>query len=96
MSKLPIKPMYGRVLVKPHEEEPKTAGGILLSAASLERSAHRHGVVLAIGNDCKADIKLADEVIFTRAASPEVVAGGVKYCIVPDDALIGVVTHDVE
>ncbi len=94
MSKLPIKPMYGRILVKPHEEEPKTAGGIFLSPASLERSAHRHGVVLAIGNDCKSDIQLADEIVFTRAASPEVVLHGVKYCIVPDEAVIGVVIHE--
>jgi co-chaperonin GroES (HSP10) len=94
MSKLPIKPMYGRILVKPHEEEPKTAGGILLSAASMERSAHRHGVVLAIGKDCKSDIQLADEIVFTRAGAPEVVLKGIKYCIVPDDAVIGVMTHE--
>lgn len=95
MKKLPLKPMYGRILVKPHEDEPKTAGGILLTGGATDRSTHRHGVVLAIGKDCKSDIQLADEIVFPRAGVPEVVLDGIKYCVVPDDAVLGVVVHEV-
>lgn len=94
MSTLKIKPMYGRVLVKPFADEPKTAGGIILTGGAVDRSAHRHGVVLAIGKDCKADIQLTDEIVFPRAGAPEVTVDGVKYCIVPDDAIVGVVIHE--
>lgn len=96
MSKLPIRPMFGRILVKPHEDEPKTAGGILLTGGAADRSTHRRGVVLAIGKDCKSDVQLADEIMFTRASAPEIVLDGIKYCIVPDDAVAGVVIHSVE
>lgn len=96
MSNLPIRPMLGRLLVKPHEDEPKSLGGIYIGEKAAERSTHRHGVVLAIGRDCKADVNLADEIIFSRPNAPEVTVKGVKYCIVPDDAVIGVVIHDIE
>lgn len=91
---LPIKPMYGRILVKPHEDDPKSQGGIFLGQLAAERTTHRHGVVLAMGRDCKSDVQLADEIMFARANAPEVTVAGVKYCIVPDDAVIGVVIHE--
>jgi chaperonin GroES len=68
--KMAIRPLNDRVIVKRHEQESKSAGGIVLTGSAAEKSTR--GEVIAVGNgrvldngDVKAvDVKIGDIVIF--------------------------------
>jgi chaperonin GroES len=69
--KMAIRPLNDRVIVKRHEQETKSAGGIVLTGSAAEKSTR--GEVIAVGNgrvldngDVKAvDVKIGDIVIFS-------------------------------
>jgi chaperonin GroES len=69
--KMAIRPLNDRVIVKRHEQESKSAGGIVLTGSAAEKSTR--GEVIAVGNgrvldngDVKAvDVKIGDIVIFS-------------------------------
>jgi chaperonin GroES len=68
--KMAIRPLNDRVIVKRHEQESKSAGGIVLTGSAAEKSTR--GEVIAVGNgrvldngDVKAvDVKVGNIVIF--------------------------------
>ncbi|BDX08295.1 co-chaperone GroES [Planctobacterium marinum] len=65
-----IRPLHDRVIVKRHEQETKSAGGIVLTGSAAEKSTR--GEVIAVGNgrildngDVRAlDVKIGDIVVF--------------------------------
>ncbi|MEW5318235.1 MAG: hypothetical protein WDW38_009473 [Sanguina aurantia] len=68
-----MTPIHDRVLIKPCEEEKKTAGGILLPKGPPKANSDAHiGEVIAIGNEVKLSLAKGDMVIFQRYATAEV------------------------
>lgn len=67
-----LRPLHDRVIIKRHEVESKSAGGIVLTGSAAEKSTR--GVVLAVGQGRildngtikKLDVKVGDVVIFNE------------------------------
>jgi chaperonin GroES len=97
MAKLSFKPLGGRVLVEPVEQEEVTAGGIVLPETAKEKP--QQGKVLAAGpgdrNDkgerIALDVKVGDIVLFAKYSGTEVKMEGKKLLIMRETDLLGIV-----
>ncbi|MFT5164067.1 MAG: chaperonin GroES [Alteromonadaceae bacterium] len=95
--KLNIRPLHDRVIVKPLEEETKSAGGIVLTGSAAQKPTR--GEVVAVGNgrtldngDTKAvDVKTGDTVIFGQYVEKAEKIEGQEYLIMREDNILGVV-----
>mmetsp|Transcript_8420 Transcript_8420/g.22483 ORF Transcript_8420/g.22483 Transcript_8420/m.22483 type:complete len:132 (-) Transcript_8420:377-772(-) len=68
-----MSPIHDRVLIKPLEEEERTAGGILLPKGPPKANSDAHyGEVLAIGEEVELPLKVGDFVAFQKYAMAEV------------------------
>ena len=92
-----LVPLDDRVVIKQSEAEEKSAGGIILPDAAKEKP--QKGKVVAVGpgkmNDdgkrSKMSVKKGDEVIYARYMGNDVEIDGVKYVIVRENDILGVV-----
>ena len=92
-----IKPLEDRVLVKPIENESKTASGIYLPEAAKEKPVR--GEVIAIGPGKRLDngkraemsVRRGDTVFYGKYAGTEVELKGDKLLILRENELLGVV-----
>jgi chaperonin GroES len=97
MAKISFKPLGGRVLVEPIEQEEVTAGGIVLPETAKEKP--QQGKVLAAGpgdrNDkgerITMDVKVGDTVLFAKYSGTEVKMDGKKLLILRESDLLGIV-----
>ena len=97
MAKLTFKPLGGRVLVAPIEQEELTAGGIILPETAKEKP--QQGKILAAGpgdrNDkgdrIAMDVKAGDTVLFAKYSGTEVKIDGKKLLIMRESDLLGIV-----
>jgi chaperonin GroES len=97
MAKISFKPLGGRVLVEPVEQEEVTAGGIVLPETAKEKP--QQGKVLAAGpgdrNDkgerITMDVKVGDTVLFAKYSGTEVKMDGKKLLILRESDLLGIV-----
>ncbi|MBI3152580.1 MAG: co-chaperone GroES [Chloroflexi bacterium] len=97
MAKLSFKPLGGRVLVEPIEQEEVTAGGIVLPETAKEKP--QQGKVLAAGpgdrNDkgerIAMDVKVGDVILFAKYSGTEVKIDGKKLLILRESDLLGIV-----
>ena len=97
MAKISFKPLGGRVLVEPIEQEEVTAGGIVLPETAKEKP--QQGKVLAAGpvdrNDkgerVAMDVKVGDTVLFAKYSGTEVKMDGKKLLILRETDLLGIV-----
>ena len=96
-SKLKLKPLGGRVIIEPIEEEEMTAGGIILPETAKEKP--QEGNVLAVGpgdRDEKGarvpmDVKAGDKVLFAKYSGTEIKLDGRKLLIMRESDLLAVV-----
>ena len=96
-SKLKLKPLGGRVIVEPIEQEEMTAGGIILPETAKEKP--QEGNVLAVGpgdRDDKGervpmDVKVGDKVLFAKYSGTEVKMNGKKLLILRESDLLAIV-----
>ena len=96
MAKLSFKPLGGRVLVEPMEQEEITAGGIILPETAKEKP--QEGKILATGpgerdEDGKRiamDVKVGDKVLFAKYSGTEVKMNGKKLLILRESDLLGI------
>lgn len=87
MSK--IEPMFDRVVVREHEGEAKTAGGIIIPEAA-QRKAYR-GTVISVGRGKRdpdgelipMDVAVGDEVLYGKFSGTEFKVDGVTYLTLP-------------
>lgn len=96
-TKLTLKPLADRVVVKKLEAEDKTAGGIVLPDTAKEKP--QQGEVLAVGpgrQDEKGtrmamEVKVGDKVLFAKYSGTEVKIDGVEYLILAERDLLAVI-----
>jgi chaperonin GroES len=96
-TKLKLKPLGGRVIIEPIEQEEMTAGGIILPETAKEKP--QEGNVLAVGpgdRDEKGvrvpmDVKVGDKVLFAKYSGTEVKLDGRKLLIMRESDLLAVV-----
>jgi chaperonin GroES len=92
-----LKPLGGRVVVKPHEPEEVTKGGIVLPDTAKKKP--RRGEVVAVGpgrlldNGQRApmEVSVGDVVVFSEFAGTEIsMKSGDKYVILDEDAVLAI------
>lgn len=92
-----ITPMPGYVLVKPAEQETKTASGIYLPDSTDEKP--QHGTVLAVGDsiwesgvkEIKSPVKVKDSVIYKKWGGNDVKIGDVEYQFLKFEDVLAVI-----
>ena len=91
-----IKPLRDRILIKPVEEENKTAGGIIIPDSAKEKPTIGvvvevgMGKVLENGKVMKLDVKKGDKVVYPKYAGSEVKVNGEDHLLLSEDDIIGV------
>ena len=96
-SKLKLKPLGGRVIVEPIEQEEMTAGGIILPETAKEKP--QEGKILAAGpgdrdEDGKyipMEVKVGDKVLYAKYSGTEVKVDGKKLLILRESDILAVV-----
>jgi chaperonin GroES len=96
-SKLKLKPLGGRVIVEPTEQEEMTAGGIILPETAKEKP--QEGKILAAGpGDRKEDgervpmdVQIGDKVLYAKYSGTEVKMDGKKLLILRESDILAVI-----
>lgn len=92
-----LKPLGDRLLVKPIEQEERTASGIILPETAKEKP--QEGVVLAVGPGSRKedgtriemDVKVNDRVLYAKYAGTEIKMDGQKYLILRESDVLAIV-----
>lgn len=96
-GKLKLKPLGGRVIVEPIEQEEMTAGGIILPETAKEKP--QEGKILAAGpgdrdEDGKRiamEVKVGDKVLYAKYSGTEVKMDGKKLLILRESDILAIV-----
>ena len=96
-SKLKLKPLGGRVIVEPIEQEEMTAGGIILPETAKEKP--QEGKILAAGPGDRDDegkriameVKVGDKVLYAKYSGTEVKVDGKKLLILRESDILAIV-----
>jgi chaperonin GroES len=96
-TKLNLKPLADRVVIKKLDAEERTAGGIVIPDTAKEKP--QQGEVLAVGpgktsEDGKRqpmELKQGDKVLFAKYSGTEVKIDGVEYIILGERDILAVV-----
>ncbi len=92
MSKVNIKPLADRVIIKPAEAEEKTASGIIIPDTAKEKP--QKGSVVAVGNGKKDEpitVKVGDNVLYGKYAGTEITVDGKEYLIMRESDIFAIV-----
>ncbi len=79
MSDVKIQPLGTRILIRPLEQESKTASGLLLPETAKEKP--QTGKVVAVGDDESIKLKANDKVLFAKYGGTEFKMDGVDYLL---------------
>jgi chaperonin GroES len=79
MSDLNIEPLGYRILVRPLEQESKTASGLLLPETAQEKP--QTGEIVAVGDDEEIKLKVGDKILFAKYSGTEFKYNGVDYIL---------------
>jgi chaperonin GroES len=96
-SKLKLKPLGGRVIVEPIEQEEMTAGGIILPETAKEKP--QEGKILAAGpgerdedgERIPMEVQVGDKVLYAKYSGTEVKLDGKKLLILRESDILAVV-----
>lgn len=96
VTKLKIRPLGDKVLVKRIDAEAVTAGGIVLPDTAKEKpkrgrvQAVGDGKLLDSGERAKLQVKKNDEVLFTSYAGTEIKIDGEEFLIMDESDILAV------
>ncbi len=96
-SKLKLKPLGGRVIVEPIEQEEMTAGGIILPETAKEKP--QEGKILAAGPGDRdedgeriaMEVEVGDKVLYAKYSGTEVKVDGKKLLILRESDILAIV-----
>ena len=92
-----IRPLNDRILVKRLESETTTAGGIIIPDSAKEKPAEGEIISVGVGklNDkgerVALEVKVGDNVLFSKYGGTDVKIDGEEYLIMREDDILGVV-----
>ena len=81
-----IQPLGTRVLLRPLEDESKTASGLLLPDTAKEKP--QTALVVAIGDDETIKVKADDKVLFAKYTGTEVKYDGIAYLLMESNDVL--------
>ncbi len=91
-TKLKIKPLQDRVLIKPSKAEEKTSSGIIIPDSAKEKP--QNGTVMAVGGgkqDEPMEVKVGDKVMYGKYAGTEMTYQDQDYIIMRQSDIIAIV-----
>jgi len=96
-GKMKLKPLGGRVIVEPIEQEEMTAGGIILPETAKEKP--QEGKILAAGpgerdedgERIPMEVQVGDKVLYAKYSGTEVKMDGKKLLILRESDILAVV-----
>ncbi len=94
MSAIKIQPLGSRVLIRPLEQEARTASGLLLPETAKEKP--QMGLVIAVGDDEEIKVKVNDKVIFAKYSGTEFKMDGQEYLLMDANDILGKVIEEAE
>lgn len=94
-----FRPLHDRIVVKPHAEEEKTLGGIIIPDTAKEKPMK--GIVVAVGNGSRdqngnvvpLEIKVGDIVMYGKWGGTEMKFEGDNLMIMKESDIIGIITE---
>ncbi len=89
MAQLKGRILAGKVLVKPHEAEAKTASGIIIPESAKEKP--RQGKVILVGaakKDEEMEVKKGDDVLYGKYSGQELTIDGEDYLLVSQSDIL--------
>jgi len=98
-----INPVLHRILVKPDDLEDKTQSGIIIKYDKREEAAVEKGTVVLVGSTAYKEfgstaeeqgIKVGSRVTFAKYAGKTIKDGDVKYLLVNDEDIVGVLEDE--
>ncbi len=92
MSKINVKPLADRVLVKADAAEETTASGIIIPDTAKEKP--QRGEVVAVGTGKKDEpitVKVGDKVLYGKYAGTEITIEGQEYLIMRESDIFAVI-----
>lgn len=96
VTKVSVRPLGDKVLIKRIEADAVTSGGIVLPDSAKEKpkrgrvQAVGDGRLLNTGERSALQVKKGDEVLFTSYAGTEVKINGEEYLIMGEDDILAV------
>lgn len=96
MSKLNVRPLHDRLLVKRMGEEDVTAGGIIIPDTAKEKPqrgevvATGKGRILEDGTVLPLEVKSGDKVLFSKYSGTELKLDGVEFLMMREDDVLGI------
>lgn len=91
MAKINIQPMGARVLIKPLEQDNKTASGLLLPETAKEKP--QTGLVMAVGDGEDIKLKVNDKVLFAKYTGSEFKFDGTEYLLLESSDILAKVLN---
>ena len=97
MANTSIKPIGDRVLVKSIEEKEQVRGGIIIPDAAKEKPQEAEVIALGTGKKDENgkvqafEVKVGDRVLISKYGGTEVKLNEVKYTIVREEDILGVI-----
>ena len=96
-GKMKLKPLGGRVIVEPIEQEEMTAGGIILPETAKEKP--QEGKILAAGpgerdedgERIPMEVQIGDKVLYAKYSGTEVKMDGKKLLILRESDILAVI-----
>jgi chaperonin GroES len=97
MSKINLKPLADRVIVKPAEALEVSKGGIILPDTAKEKPIE--GTIVAIGPGkvgddgkvVKLEVKVGDKILYGKYSGTEVQVEGVDYLIMRESDIFAII-----
>ncbi len=89
MAQLKGRILAGKVLVKPHEAEAKTASGIIIPESAKEKP--RQGKVILVGaakKDEEMEVKKGDDVLYGKYSGQELTIDGEDYLLISQSDIL--------
>lgn len=89
MAQLKGRILAGKVLVRPHEAEAKTASGIIIPESAKEKP--RQGTVILIGGpkkDEEMEVKKGDVVLYGKYSGQELTINGEDYLLISQSDIL--------
>lgn len=92
MSKINVKPLADRVIVKPAVAEEMTASGLIIPDTAKEKP--QEGMVVAVGpgkKDEPMNVKEGDKVLYGKYGGTEIQINGEEYLIMRESDIYAIV-----
>src|SRR5512136_2646447 len=96
-TKINVRPLDDRVVVRPEEAEERTKGGIVLPDTAKEKPARGQVIAVGIGklleNGTRVPptLKVGDRVIYGKYSGSEVKINGVEHTILRESDVLAVI-----